>query len=122
MNASNCNLFYQFNHRPSWALAGVVFIISVGLALLVMGETAFDITGCVVLQLRPRLLLSSLFWSASLHLVLRTRSLSEPTGAPLPLMHRFTLVMSASCLSGFRFTLTQVFLQGHHELGVCVCL
>jgi hypothetical protein len=42
--------------------------------------------------------------------------------------------MTASCLSGFRFTLTQVFLQGHHESGalvkedghlcvyLCVCL
>lgn len=32
----------------------------------------------------------------------------------------FSLVMVASCLSGFRFTLTQVFLHGHHEGGACV--
>jgi len=55
--------------RPSWTLAGVVAIISVGLLLLVYGETAFDVTG-------------------------------------------FTLVMTASALSGLRWTITQVLLQG----------
>ena len=29
----------------------------------------------------------------------------------------FALVMMASCLSGFRFTLTQISLHGHHETG-----
>lgn len=55
--------------RPSWHLAGVVAIISCGLVLLVYGETAFDLTG-------------------------------------------FVLVMSASMLSGLRWTITQVLLQG----------
>jgi len=55
--------------RPSWTLAGVVAIISVGLLLLVYGETAFDATG-------------------------------------------FALVMTASALSGLRWTITQVLLQG----------
>jgi drug/metabolite transporter (DMT)-like permease len=32
-------------------------------------------------------------------------------------MAGFTLVMVASCCSGLRFTLTQVFLHGHHENG-----
>ncbi|KAF5842787.1 triose-phosphate transporter family-domain-containing protein [Dunaliella salina] len=66
--------FIWRTERPSWALSGVVLIISIGLALLVMGETAFNGTG-------------------------------------------FVLVMVASCMSGFRFTLTQVFLQGHQEAG-----
>ena len=32
-------------------------------------------------------------------------------------MAGFTLVMVASCCSGLRFTLTQVFLHGHHDSG-----
>jgi solute carrier family 35, member C2 len=60
--------------KPSWTLAGVVAIISVGLLLLVYGETAFD-----------------------------------PTG--------FALVMTASALSGLRWTITQVLLQGGGKNG-----
>ncbi|KAG2496800.1 hypothetical protein HYH03_005207 [Edaphochlamys debaryana] len=56
--------------KPSWGLAGVVFVIVSGLVLLVRGETKFDTLG-------------------------------------------FGLVMTASCLSGLRFTLTQVLLHGH---------
>jgi hypothetical protein len=59
--------------RPSWSLAGVVAIISLGLTLLVAGETKFNMVG-------------------------------------------FVLVMLASMLSGLRWTITQVLLQGsdHH--------
>ncbi|KAK9828533.1 hypothetical protein WJX72_000627 [[Myrmecia] bisecta] len=60
--------------RPSWDLAGVVAVISLGLTLLVAGETAFNMTG-------------------------------------------FVLVMSASMLSGLRWTITQVLLQGSGEHG-----
>lgn len=35
----------------------------------------------------------------------------------VPAQVGFALVMSASCLSGFRFTLTQVLLHGHHDSG-----
>ena len=56
-------------HSPSWSLGGVVAVISVGLLLLVYGETSFDAVG-------------------------------------------FTLVMTASALSGLRWTITQVLLQG----------
>ena len=55
--------------RPSWNLAAVVGIISLGLTLLVKGETQFDLVG-------------------------------------------FILVMTASMLSGLRWTITQVLLQG----------
>eukprot|EP00195_Chlamydomonas_chlamydogama_P011097 CAMPEP_0202891508 /NCGR_PEP_ID=MMETSP1392-20130828/1552_1 /ASSEMBLY_ACC=CAM_ASM_000868 /TAXON_ID=225041 /ORGANISM="Chlamydomonas chlamydogama, Strain SAG 11-48b" /LENGTH=439 /DNA_ID=CAMNT_0049575287 /DNA_START=181 /DNA_END=1500 /DNA_ORIENTATION=- len=58
--------------KPTWQLGGIVTIISIGLALLVAGETQFDATG-------------------------------------------FALVMVASCLSGLRFMLTQVFLHGNHH-------
>lgn len=59
--------------RPSWSLAGVVAVISLGLTLLVAGETQFNFVG-------------------------------------------FVLVMLASMLSGLRWTITQVLLQGtdHH--------
>jgi solute carrier family 35 protein C2 len=55
-------------------LVGVVLVISIGLLLLVEGETSFDGRG-------------------------------------------FALVMGASCMSGFRFTVTQIFLQGHEAAG-----
>eukprot|EP00891_Asterochloris_glomerata_P003104 jgi/Astpho2/3104/Aster-03393 len=64
-----CFAFIWKIEKPSWHLAGVVAIISCGLVLLVYGETAFDLTG-------------------------------------------FVLVMSASMLSGLRWTITQVLLQG----------
>eukprot|EP00967_Tisochrysis_lutea_P156666 scaffold316218_cov22-Tisochrysis_lutea.AAC.1 len=38
----NSHTTHTYTHRPSWALSGVVLIISIGLALLVMGETAFN--------------------------------------------------------------------------------
>ena len=31
----------------------------------------------------------------------------------------FSLVMVAACCAGLRFTLTQVFLHGHHDTGKC---
>ena len=61
--------------RPSWNLAGVVFIITIGLTLLVFGETQFDLRG-------------------------------------------FIVVMSASALSGLRWTITQLLLQGNDAHGV----
>ena len=51
-----------------------MLVISLGLVLLVRGETHFDAAG-------------------------------------------FSLVVVASCLSGLRFTLTQVFLHGQHDGG-----
>eukprot|EP00198_Chlamydomonas_reinhardtii_P001099 XP_001690434.1 predicted protein [Chlamydomonas reinhardtii] len=57
---------------PNWELMAVVLVIVSGLALLVRGETKFDMLG-------------------------------------------FGLVMTASCLSGLRFTLTQVLLHGHQS-------
>lgn len=60
--------------RPSWGLAGVVGVISAGLALLVAGETEFDGLG-------------------------------------------FALVMAASALSGLRWTITQLQLQGSDGHG-----
>eukprot|EP00798_Chlamydomonas_sp_ICE-L_P015942 gene15942-22074_t len=66
-------LFFAFIwkiEKPSWQLGVVVCVICSGLALLVDGETEFDITG-------------------------------------------FLLVMTASCLSGLRFVLTQVLLHGN---------
>ncbi|GIL52194.1 hypothetical protein Vafri_8132 [Volvox africanus] len=68
-------LFFAFVwgiEKPSLELIGVVVVIVGGLALLVKGETHFDLLG-------------------------------------------FGLVMTASCLSGLRFTLTQVLLHGHHH-------
>lgn len=68
-------LFFAFLwgiEKPNWRLGFVVLIISIGLVMLVRGETHFDMAG-------------------------------------------FTLVMVASCCSGLRFTLTQVFLHGHHD-------
>ena len=58
-----------FECRPNWHLALVVGVISLGLALMVKGETQFDLLG-------------------------------------------FVLVMTASMLSGLRWTITQVLLQG----------
>ena len=55
--------------RPSWSLAVVVLVISMGLGLLVAGETEFNLAG-------------------------------------------FVIVMVASALSGLRWTITQVLLQG----------
>ena len=75
-------LFFAFLwgiEKPNWRLGLVVLIISVGLVMLVRGETHFDMAG-------------------------------------------FTLVMVASCCSGLRFTLTQVFLHGHHESSECSVL
>ena len=63
------NHHHPHTHSPSWSLGGVVAVISVGLLLLVYGETSFDAVG-------------------------------------------FTLVMTASALSGLRWTITQVLLQG----------
>ncbi|KAK9819261.1 hypothetical protein WJX81_007119 [Elliptochloris bilobata] len=60
--------------KPSWSLAGVVGVISAGLALLVAGETQFDALG-------------------------------------------FALVMAASALSGLRWTITQLQLQGSEGHG-----
>lgn len=60
--------------RPSWNLAAVVSIITVGLVLMVKGETQYN-----------------------------------PLG--------FTLVMSAAMLSGLRWTITQVLLQGSGSDG-----
>eukprot|EP00884_Botryococcus_braunii_P017264 jgi/Botrbrau1/4220/Bobra.0044s0018.7 len=60
--------------RPSWSLAGVVAVISLGLTLLVAGETQFNMVG-------------------------------------------FVLVMLASMLSGLRWTITQVLLQGSDHQG-----
>ena len=60
--------------RPSWSLAGVVGIMSVGLVLLVFGETSFNLQG-------------------------------------------FIVVMAASCLSGLRWTITQLLLQGNDSHG-----
>ncbi|GIL83553.1 hypothetical protein Vretimale_10327 [Volvox reticuliferus] len=68
-------LFFAFVwgiEKPSLELIGVVVVIVGGLALLVKGETHFDLLG-------------------------------------------FGLVMTASCLSGLRFTLTQVLLHGHQN-------
>ncbi|GLI64396.1 hypothetical protein VaNZ11_007662 [Volvox africanus] len=68
-------LFFAFVwgiEKPSLELISVVVVIVGGLALLVKGETHFDLLG-------------------------------------------FGLVMTASCLSGLRFTLTQVLLHGHHH-------
>jgi hypothetical protein len=61
-------------HRPSWSLALVVLVISLGLALLVAGETEFNLAG-------------------------------------------FVIVMVASALSGLRWTITQVLLQGSEAHG-----
>lgn len=64
-------LFFAFIwrlERPSWALAGIVLVISSGLLMLVSGEAEFELRG-------------------------------------------FVLVMSAACLSGLRWTITQVSLQ-----------
>jgi hypothetical protein len=60
--------------RPSWNLAAVVLIISMGLGLLVAGETEFNLAG-------------------------------------------FLIVMVASALSGLRWTITQVLLQGNNAHG-----
>lgn len=60
--------------RPSWSLAGVVLVISLGLGLLVAGETEFNLAG-------------------------------------------FVIVMVASALSGLRWTITQVLLQGSEAHG-----
>ncbi|PNW80817.1 hypothetical protein CHLRE_07g330850v5 [Chlamydomonas reinhardtii] len=68
-------LFFAFVwgiEKPNWELMAVVLVIVSGLALLVRGETKFDMLG-------------------------------------------FGLVMTASCLSGLRFTLTQVLLHGHQS-------
>ncbi|KAG2442003.1 hypothetical protein HYH02_009795 [Chlamydomonas schloesseri] len=68
-------LFFAFIwgiEKPNWELLMVVLVIVSGLALLVRGETKFNMLG-------------------------------------------FGLVMTASCLSGLRFTLTQVLLHGHHS-------
>ena len=60
--------------RPSWSLALVVLVISLGLGLLVAGETEFNLAG-------------------------------------------FVIVMVASALSGLRWTITQVLLQGSEAHG-----
>ena len=60
--------------RPSWSLAAVVLVISLGLGLLVAGETEFNLAG-------------------------------------------FVIVMVASALSGLRWTITQVLLQGSEAHG-----
>ena len=60
--------------RPSWSLAVVVLVISMGLGLLVAGETEFNLAG-------------------------------------------FVIVMVASALSGLRWTITQVLLQGSEAHG-----
>ncbi|KAG2440748.1 hypothetical protein HXX76_003605 [Chlamydomonas incerta] len=68
-------LFFAFIwgiEKPNWELMAVVLVIVSGLALLVRGETKFNMLG-------------------------------------------FGLVMTASCLSGLRFTLTQVLLHGHQS-------
>lgn len=68
-NNSGGRAEYDHAGRPSWHLATVVGVISLGLVLLVKGETSFNLLG-------------------------------------------FVLVMTASMLSGLRWTITQVLLQG----------
>lgn len=73
---SNASLigFIWYSCRPSWHLALVVLVISLGLGLMVKGETQFNAMG-------------------------------------------FVLVMTASTLSGLRWTITQVLLQGDGSEG-----
>lgn len=81
--------------RPSWNLAGVVFIISIGLTLLVFGETQFDLAGFIVVMTAS--MLSGLRWTIT-QVLLQGNDAHAASGGPVEVLGSLTPVMSLTVL------------------------
>ncbi|KAK9813893.1 hypothetical protein WJX73_003560 [Symbiochloris irregularis] len=90
-----CFCFLWGIERPSWSLAGVVGIISVGLTLLVFGETQFDLAGFIVVMFAS--MLSGLRWTIT-QLLLQGNEGHGASGGPVEVLAALTPVMSITVL------------------------
>lgn len=78
--------------RPSWALAGVVFVITCGLLLLVAGETKFDALGFILVMSASAL--AGLRWTIT-QVLLQGNRHHTASGGPVEVIYQLTPIMGS---------------------------
>lgn len=111
--------------QPSWKLTGVIAIMTVGVTLMVFGESKFNVIGFILIMLSA--LSAGFRWSLTQILLLRHPATANPFSsifllAPVMFLSLLTLALPVEGLSAIRIGIGELLTLHGTSLGIGILL